>query len=250
MKMSSPQVAEYFKHSDTVLLAIGSIENHGYHNILGVDTLAPERILELIEEKSNVLIAPTMPYGAADSLLGFPGTVSIGQEALCAVVDKIVESLYMCGAKKILFINGHGGNIGALERVGLEWYHKGVITATLNWWTMVSGLNPDWKSGHGGAVETSAMMYIDPLLVDLSKVREMELKNDLGEELPSISFRTVEYKGVQVAVNRPVASHTDNGWVGDFDHPSGSSAKYGEDMLTAVADYILDFIEIFKKVKI
>jgi len=253
INMTTPQVAEYFKKNDTVLFAMGSIENHGYHNCVGVDTLVPDRILDLVEKKCDVLIVPTLPYGACDSMLGFPGTISLGTEVLYGVVNKVVESLHMHGARRILFINGHGGNTGALERVGLEWYKKGVITATLSWWSMLAGLRPDdpaWVSGHGGGVETAAIMAIDPSLVDLSALREMELLGTLGDELPPHGFGTVKFKGVEIKVNRPIKSFTDNGWFGWPDHPKTATAEWGQEMLDAVADYTAEFIEAFKRAKI
>ena len=63
-----PKVQEYFEKNDMVLVSIGSIECHGRHMPLGTDTLIPEHLLEKIEQKSDVLIAPTIPYGACQSL--------------------------------------------------------------------------------------------------------------------------------------------------------------------------------------
>ena len=62
------EVEEYLQRSQTVLIPVGSIENHGKHMALGTDTLIPDRIVELLEEKSDVLIAPTIPYGSTDSI--------------------------------------------------------------------------------------------------------------------------------------------------------------------------------------
>ena len=67
-----PKVQAYFQESDTVLIAIGSIECHGRHMPVGTDTMIPNRLLELIEEKSGVLIAPTIPYGVSPSLAPIP----------------------------------------------------------------------------------------------------------------------------------------------------------------------------------
>ena len=80
--MTWPQVETYFKGSDMVLLSIGSIESHGRHMPLGTDTIIPEHLLEKIEKKSDVLIAPTIPFGACQSLAPFPGTIDIDQEIL------------------------------------------------------------------------------------------------------------------------------------------------------------------------
>ena len=77
-----PKAQEYFEKNDMVLVSIGSIECHGRHIPLGTDTLIPEHLLEKIEKKSDVLIAPTIPYGACQSLAPYPGTIDIDNEVL------------------------------------------------------------------------------------------------------------------------------------------------------------------------
>ena len=61
-----PKAEEYFKEHDTVLIGLGSIECHGRHMPLGTDTLIPDFLLDKIEQKSDVLICPTIPYGATE----------------------------------------------------------------------------------------------------------------------------------------------------------------------------------------
>ena len=102
---------------------------------LGTDTLIPNKIVELLEEKSDILIAPTIPYGACESLAPYPGTINIGTEILYQFLYKVVESLYDHGARKILILNGHGGNIKTIERVGLEFEKKGAL------WNISSNLH-------------------------------------------------------------------------------------------------------------
>ncbi len=65
-RMNSPEVEAYFKDHKIALLSVGSIECHGLHNALGTDTLIPMKLLELVEQKSDVLILPTLPYGDCD----------------------------------------------------------------------------------------------------------------------------------------------------------------------------------------
>lgn len=76
-----PHAEEYFKTHDTVLIGIGSIECHGRHMPLGTDTLIPDFLLDKIEQKSDVLICPTIPYGATESLSDYPGTHQSGHRA-------------------------------------------------------------------------------------------------------------------------------------------------------------------------
>lgn len=168
--MTWPQVETYFKGSDMVLLSIGSIESHGRHMPLGTDTIIPEHLLEKIEKKSDVLIAPTIPFGACQSLAPFPGTIDIDQEILYQFCRQIFESLYAHGARKFVVLNGHGGNIGIFTRLGLEYEKRGCLVACLNWWLMAWDMNPAWKGGHGGGEETAAILGIDPSLVDRSEI--------------------------------------------------------------------------------
>ena len=73
-----PKAEEYFRTHDTVLIGVGSIECHGRHMPLGTDTLIPDFLLDKIEQKSDVLICPTIPYGATESLCDYPGTINLG----------------------------------------------------------------------------------------------------------------------------------------------------------------------------
>ena len=221
-----PKAQKYFEENDMVIVSIGSIECHGRHMPLGTDTLIPDRLLELIEEKSDVLIAPTIPYGACECL----------------------ENLYNHGARKILVLNGHGGNIKTIERVGLDFEKKGALVVMLNWWLMTWDMKPEWKGGHGGAEETAGIMGVNPDLIDYSELTEEPLKlKDLNENLVATGFRTVKFKGVEVEVLRSTPNVTDNGWIGP-DHPKKATVEWGQEMLQTCADYIVDFAEEFKKV--
>ena len=247
--MTWPQVETYFKGSDMVLLSIGSIESHGRHMPLGTDTIIPEHLLEKIEKKSDVLIAPTIPFGACQSLAPFPGTIDIDQEILYQFCRQIFESLYAHGARKFVVLNGHGGNIGIFTRLGLEYEKRGCLVACLNWWLMAWDMNPAWKGGHGGGEETAAILGIDPSLVDKSEIGGELKLFDLTDNLKATGFRSVQYKGVSVEIMRSTPPVTDSGWIGP-DHPSTATEEWGREMLQTTADYIVDFMEEFKKVKL
>ena len=107
--------------------------------------------LEKIEQKSDVLIAPTIPYGACQSLAPYPGTIDIDNEVLYQFCRQIFLSLYRHGARKFVFLNGHGGNMKMIERLGLEFEDKGCLVAMLNWWLMAWDMNPAWKGGTAAA---------------------------------------------------------------------------------------------------
>ncbi|MDP4088498.1 MAG: creatininase family protein [Bacillota bacterium] len=244
-----PKAEQYFKEKDTVMIPIGSIECHGRHMPVGTDMLIPDKIAELVEEKSDILIVPTIPFGACQSLAPFPGTIHIDSEVLYLYVRQIVDSLYRHGARKIIFLNGHGGNVSTLERIGLEYEEKGVMTVLLNWWLMAWDMNPEWKGGHGGGEETAAIMGIDPSLVDYSEIGGPLKMKDVNENIVATGWRSVKFKGVQVDILRSTRSITDNGWIGT-DHPNTATEEWGKEMIKTTADYIVDFIEELKKVEL
>ena len=124
-----PKAEEYFRAHDTVLIGIGSIECHGRHMPLGTDTLIPDFLLDKIEQKSDVLICPTIPYGATESLCDYPGTINLGTELLYQVLGRVCDSLFQHGARRFVILNGHGGNIKSIDRVGYDIQRKGGILA-------------------------------------------------------------------------------------------------------------------------
>ena len=67
-EMTCWQVEAYFQEHDTALLTVGCLENHGSHNVLGVDTLVPEKLLSMIEEKAEIAAAPGIPYGVCEDM--------------------------------------------------------------------------------------------------------------------------------------------------------------------------------------
>ena len=240
-----PQVEAYFAQNDTVMMVFGSIEQHGRHNPMGTDMFAPVKIAELIEAQlPDLLIAPALPYGSSNRFNDFPGNFSIGDRLLYEVVLSLCESLYHSGARHFVFVNGHGGNTKSLTEVQLTMARRGCRCALLDWWKMCGDFNPAWAGGHGGGQETSAMLYVDPTMVDLDAVADMGLVNDLGDTMPSKHFDTVEYRGVKVQVTRPTQEYAPNGWIGP-DHPATASAAWGEEMLNAVAAWAADFIQAF-----
>ena len=197
-------------------MAIGSTEEHGRHNPLGTDTLAPNLLLDKIEAAlgKDVLIAPTIPFGNADDLLGFPGTLSIGYDLLRSLVRTLSMQLYDYGARRFLFINGHGPNIKPISSVCEELNRRGCLAARADWWLMAGELNPAWRGGHGGAEETAAVMAVDPRLGGCLEIGPMASRTTSRTSSPppdgttlSLRARTLRFPAM------PAATPATAGWV-------------------------------------
>ena len=252
--MNYLEVQEYLKKSDTIVIQVGSLENHGKHMPLGTDTMIPDKIAELLNEKSDLLIAPTINYGATDDLVGFPGTISLGTEGLIALLRTICDQFYRYGFRHFMILNGHGGNSAAIQAVAMHMYRKGAYMANLNWWLMAGQINPEWAGGHGGAEETAGVMAVDPSLIKYEYIDLPEaIRNDISDEIPSGAWTSVIFKGVSIQIPREIKDITDNGWLAHGfknDAPPKAKPEWGREMLNSVADLIVEFGEAFGRAEL
>lgn len=242
-----PAVEAYLADRDLVVLGFGSTENHGRHNPLGTDWMAPARILDLVEEaRPDVLLGPVLHLGSADHFVDYPGTLSLGDDLLYQVALRICLQLRDYGARHLVLVNGHGGNTRALQRAGYELNDKGCQVALLNWWKIAGELDPAWAGGHGGAQETSANLWIDPDSVVLDAIGPMDLVDDGGEAIATTGFDSASFRGATPLLLRRARRYATNGWVGP-DDPATASAEWGERMLRATASWVCEFIDAFER---
>ena len=159
--------------SDVVILPVGSLEAHGHHLPLGTDIFSPRLFCRMINERigDEVWIAPEVPYGQSYDLSYYPGTVNIPSEVMAQYIYHIGKSFYENGLKKMLILNGHGGNINALGLASEKIAPLGMDIMLINWWIDFSKeiLTVTKGQGHAGEDETSAMLYYDEKLVKMDK---------------------------------------------------------------------------------
>lgn len=159
------KVEEYLTRSQTVVIPVGSIENHGKHMPLGTDTLIPDKIVELLEEKSGVMIAPTIPYGATNTIMGCTGTITLGTDGLVMILTKVTDSLFRYGFRKFVILNGHGGNNKAIETVGMQLHRRGAWLANLNWMAYGRRAEPGVEGRATAALRRPRRHGVDPSLI-------------------------------------------------------------------------------------
>ena len=157
---SWPEIEAFLERSRTIVVPIGSNEQHGPTGLLGTDWLCPEIIAHEAQKVSDLLVAPTFNIGMAQHHLGFPGTISLRPSTFMAAIGDWVRSLAHHGVKHIYVLNGHGGNIATIEDAFSEIYAeasfagkpRGFALKLKNWWDLagVSELaQRQFPVGHG-----------------------------------------------------------------------------------------------------
>ena len=219
--MTWKEVDDLDRSKALVILPIGSIEQHGPHLPLGMDILVAEAVLDMalenVEDKYEILVMPAFPIGQSPEHMDFPGTITLTAQTIITVIKEICSGLTRHGFKKILIVNGHGGNIANIGAAGFDIRNEqGLITFMFNAWALIPGLGPDVvkreadarSESHGGEIETSIMLALDPSLVHMEWA--------IDEENPQLK------KGKFVAMGGPV----DFSWNAMLDHaPSGISGE-------------------------
>ena len=194
-----------------LVVPIGSVEQHGHHLPLGTDTAlacaVAERAAGMLE---SALVAPALAYGASGEHEDFPGTVSIGTDALTVLLVEYGRSAGRW-APRLLLVNGHGGNLDALRAAGTVLRTEGRDVA---WFSCgVAG-----GDAHAGRTETSLMLHVEPV-----GVRTERAVPGVTTPLPRLLPR-LRAEGVRAV--------SPTGVLGD---PAGASADEGAALLAQLA---------------
>lgn len=124
-------VEKYLQQEDRLILVTGSTEQHGYLSLL-TDIKIPLALADAASQATGVLVAPPLNFGVSPYFLAYPGTLSLRASTLCAAVEDIVRSAHGYGFKRILVVNGHGGNSPA--RSHLQEVNNHLPDLRLNWY--------------------------------------------------------------------------------------------------------------------
>jgi creatinine amidohydrolase len=133
-EMNWMMMEEYLKRDDRALLPLGSTEQHAYLS-LSVDSILAESLAVEAAEPLGIPVFPVLAYGITPYFRAFPGTITLRVETYLSLLRDILDVMAEQGFKRILIVNGHGGNTPAQGLIG-EWMtdHAGVRIKFHNWW--------------------------------------------------------------------------------------------------------------------
>lgn len=200
-----------------VLVPVGSTEQHGPHLPLGTDTLVATAVADALAARlgpdvpGGAWVAPPVAYGSSGEHQSFPGTVSIGTEALRVVLVELVRSV-RTWCDRVVLVNGHGGNLEAVRGVVEQLTYEGHRVD----WVPCAVAGAD---AHAGRTETSLVLHLQPDAVRTA-LAEAGCTTPVRDLLPALRAGGV-------------AAVSANGVLGD---PTGASAAEGERLLAAMVD--------------
>jgi len=234
-KLRADELRERARRDALVILPVGSIEQHGPHLPVEVDSMLGEtvalRAAAKLVRREPVLVLPMLWTGLSEHHMSFGGTITLELATFTAVIEDICRSVVRHGFRRIALLNGHGGNDNALrvcaDTVGPK---LGVPIVELTYWHAaaepIAALLEKQKSlRHACEAETSMMMALRPELVAEDRIALVAQANRTPE--------LADVVGGGVYRWRSLGSMSSAGVIG---HPEAASRAKGERLIEAIAD--------------
>ncbi len=221
------------KKTQTIILPMGTVEEHGSHLPLGTDTIHAWELSKKTAEKTDVFVAPPIHFGVCTSTDDHPGTFSISPETLRILVGDLVNSFYAKGLKNIIFLSGHAGGLhmSALKEVAEDAVraYPDLNMAVLSVFDLMAEKFRDVietpNDSHAGEGETSGMLFLRPELV----------KGRAPEEYP---------QRVSYFITRDKLKYWPGGVWGD---PGKASREKGEKLLQIAVAKMVSVVQEIQK---
>jgi creatinine amidohydrolase len=230
--LTQPEIAAQFKRHPLVILPCGSVEQHGPHLPTGTDTFAANVIAHAVAERMDGLVLPCTPLGVTPMHMPFEGTLTLTPDTFIRVVTEACASTAQHGAKYLMILNWHEGNIPSLA-IAAENLHRthGMTVLTVQACYVAADMYGAECNGltHGGEIEALAVLAHRPDTVHLDRI-DYSSDHSHGRKMDKLR-RTSSYQPVLTDV-RCIAP---TGWYGS---PEKATEERGKAMLAKIADAI------------
>jgi creatinine amidohydrolase len=248
--LTSPEVGELLRTTDTVILPFGAIEQHGPALPMGTDTLGVIAVSREAARRAGVLCAPILFPGLSSHHMRFPGTISLSEETFSRVVMDAAASLAAHGFRRIVLANGHGGNEATLTylayRITRETAASAMVFGIAELRKIYLTANIDKLDIHAGIGETSSMLYQQPALVRAERLERPRMTLDPWRERLLTQVRDdpalLRYVTLKLP---PVHEISSNGCI-TYGDPAGGTAARGKELFDAFVEALVAFIRAWQ----
>jgi creatinine amidohydrolase len=240
--LSWPEVNDVRDQVELVLIPIGSNEQHGPNIAVQMDSRAAFEFSKRASARMapRVMVAPAIPWGVSIHHMNFPGTITLAPETFIQVIVEVIESLQHHGFERFLIVNGHGGNIAAMDLACIRAKTE-LETPWVGACTLYSFIDPaiDEKygatglGGHACEMETSVAMYMMPEIVKHDAIAA-------GDLTPLMTEFRKELRKYGVSVPYSFDEYTLNGCLGDA---RLASVEYGRESIESALDNFCAFVD-------
>ncbi len=234
-EMTWQQAQAAFSRTDLAIIPTGAVEVYGPHLPLGSDGIVAQDLAQRLAKRVEAVVTPLIPVGDSRSLMSFPGTISVSPAAFRGYIQDLSASLVHWGIKRILFINGHAGNVAPVADLGLELAPSGIRVAQVDYWKVIATMAPEildtglMANRHAGEIGTSALLAVRPDLVDMTKAAQVVPRPTLASGHPEVALSDI-----------PFSALTDLGMTGNA---TTATAEKGEIMISRLVDKLMDFLK-------
>lgn len=244
-EMTDREVAAFLREHQTVIVPTGSTEQHGPHGPLATDVLVPLEVARRVAPRVGAVVAPTINYGLSYPHVGFTGVVHVRIPTFMALVEDLCASLATVGFRRIVFLNGHYDNTYAIAYAcanAAERMPAGTRAFPINYWDGMTAAEAAefFAPGtglHANAGETSAILALDPALVD------MDQANAELPPFPEVTNQAAVHTAFFFSAPGSVHRATRSGTWGDASAASVELGRRYLDVVTEATIRALDDIE-------
>lgn len=237
-EMSWTEAKEYFSKNDIAIVPVGSNEQHGPQNPLGTDHFIAKMLAEEAAKRAETLCLQVIPFGVSHHHKQFWGTIYVSPKTFKEYVKEVCLALHYYGVRKIVIVNGHGGNLNALTELARELRENGVFVSIFQWWPAATKLLPDVfkpeERSHAGAEETSMNLALYPNLVNMDRAVDEEIRKHM-----------VETAGIVLPLDTADVTH-----LGVFGKSTTASVEKGRKVFEAVVKELVKHVNLLKNARI
>ncbi len=236
----------------TVVLPTASIEQHGPHLPINVDTVLCTHVAEQAVERAtaemesgSICLAPTQSWGNSHHHRPYPGVLSLSSINYIATVTDILEGLYQSGFRRLFILNGHGGNTAPNAIVAQDFVNRlgfGAHVTAADYWNIArnalvasSLIDNDRIPGHAGEFETALMLAVKPASLSEADMQWVKDRPDLVKPVHGSLPTTVQTKGSWAAQG------------GFSDEPYKGTPAQGRQMLDVIVSEVTKALKAFHK---